>query len=61
MPVDHQVDAMLSDQRVKHVMNAAQAMAEGLAAARTQICEDAFPCPFLRSSKYAKEVSHQHF
>ena len=51
---------MLSDQRVKHVMNAAQAMAEGLAAARTQICEDAFPCPFLRSSKYAKEVSHQH-
>ena len=47
---------MMSDQRVKHVMNAAKAMAEGLAAARSHICEDTFPCAFLRSEKYAKEV-----
>ncbi|KAL8604320.1 hypothetical protein ACOMHN_028083 [Nucella lapillus] len=51
-----QVDSMLSDQRVKHVMNAVQAMASGLAQAGSQICEDAFPCPFLRSHKYATEV-----
>ncbi|KAK7102049.1 uncharacterized protein [Littorina saxatilis] len=51
-----QVDTMLSDQRVKHVMNAVKAMAEGLAAAKVQICEDSFPCPFLRSDKYANDV-----
>ncbi|XP_076447686.1 uncharacterized protein LOC143284661 [Babylonia areolata] len=51
-----QVLTMLSDQRVKHVMNAVGAMASGLAQAGSQFCEDTFPCPFLRSDKYAKEV-----
>ncbi|PVD25332.1 hypothetical protein C0Q70_15832 [Pomacea canaliculata] len=51
-----EVARLLSDQRVKHVMNAVSALGWGLHAAKDEFCEDKFPCSFLRNAKYATKV-----
>lgn len=53
-----QVARLLSDQRVKHVMNAVSALGWGLHAAKDEFCEDKFPCSFLRNAKYATKVGN---
>nr|KAG5699497.1 hypothetical protein BaRGS_020056 [Batillaria attramentaria] len=55
-----QVTKMVSDQRVQHVMNAVQALGQGLAAVSHSntdtVCESSFPCDNLHDEAFAPQV-----